>query len=573
MSKNGQTGGHIKSKPFKIEQNYIRFDAFDGIRPGNYEREKKFYKKFDYGFYLVVEGKRVLRTGKYIYPEEMNTPVQWDVREWLGKEAHFEFPFFIPWRQFGVDNIYFSDQPSGILESRKGTYPLIISDYFTLRMNSQNHLVLSTPWSGETVSKSVVNVTKKNRIAMSFDYRRGAIRVYHNGKLTLGVTTQGKIVPVSYDKSFRNLPFEVSNFRYYNYAMSSREIEEDIRKRSSLANPTPVVDGVSALVIPTLSWVDFDQKRVSSYEIILDQDKDKVIKGSGVSHRIPNVKEPKHTISMPLEANKRYYWKVITKDKNGKTHSSDVWRFKTNFGRQLLADGDFERSRKWLNYSNLEPAEVNGFYAVHPNRQLAQKINLGLSPGDTFEVAINFDSSRHHHVNYQLVAVGRRGSREVIAQHNFRHWHGAKNADAKFRFKLNRRPKSGEKIYFTAAHASGHADSKIHNISLVGPIVDTTKRNRAPVFSRKHYNLIAHKAGDSTYEFQFRPQVRDEAPKTLKFTMLDGPGWLTVHSTGRVFAPHGAPASEIGKTVGFKVQVTDEKGLTAEATASFSVKK
>ena len=573
-SDKGQAGGFVKSKSFKIEQDYILFEAFDGIVPGSWEREKKFYKKFDYGFFLVVEGKRVYRTGKYIYPEEMNTPVLWDVRQWKGKEAHFEFPFFIPWRQFAVDNITFTDQPSSILSMRKGTYPLFISDYFTLRVNTDNNLVLSTPWAGETVSKSKLNFKKKNRIALTFDYRRGAIKVFHNGKFTMGVKTEGNIVPISYEKAFKNLPYEVSNFRYYNYTMSNSEIETDIRKRTALANPQPAVDEITALVVPTLSWVDFEGNRSKSYEILIDKDRDKVIKGSGVRHRYRNIPEAQFTLSTPLEANKNYYWKVITKDKKGKDFASDVWRFKTNFGRPLLSDTSFDRSSKWVSMSSLDSVDLNGQYNVNPGNggQLAQQIRMGSSPGDTFEVRTTFDSARHQHVNYQLVAIDRRGNREIIGSHNLRHWHGAKNITSKFRFKMDRRPKNGEKVYFTAAHAGGGNHTTIHDLELIGPIVDTTKKNIAPRFSRKHFGLIAHKAGDSTYEFQFRPQVRDEAPKTLKFTMTDGPGWLTVHSTGRVFAPHGAPQSEIGKTITFKVQVTDEKGLTAEATASFKVK-
>ena len=95
--------------------------------------------------------------------------------------------------------------------------------------------------------------------------------------------------------------------------------------------------------------------------------------------------------------------------------------------------------------------------------------------------------------------------------------------------------------------------------------------NSPPVFAKKSYELPAMKVKDNTYAYFFAKDVTDEFPKSLKFRMVEGPSWLTVQGSGRIFSYYGAPASAKGQKHRLIVEVTDSRGQTARQSATITV--
>lgn len=90
--------GKMTSKPFTIERNYIRFLVGGGRTEATQIR-------------LIVNGTRVRATSGN--DNEKLLPAAWDVREFVGKQAHIEIvdESTAGWGHVNVDNIVFSDDP------------------------------------------------------------------------------------------------------------------------------------------------------------------------------------------------------------------------------------------------------------------------------------------------------------------------------------------------------------------------------------------------------------------------------------------------------------------------------
>ncbi|MBW3622952.1 MAG: twin-arginine translocation signal domain-containing protein [Armatimonadetes bacterium] len=93
--------GRLRSKPFKVERNYIRFLVGGGSHAGTQIR-------------LLVDGKTVRAASGQ--NQERLLPAVWDVREFAGPDARIEIvdEESGPWGHINVDQIEFTDLPASL---------------------------------------------------------------------------------------------------------------------------------------------------------------------------------------------------------------------------------------------------------------------------------------------------------------------------------------------------------------------------------------------------------------------------------------------------------------------------
>jgi len=430
--------------------------------------------------------------------------------------------------------------------------------------NGQNSLSLK--------SRIPLIANQANRISISTDFITDKAILFVNGQKQAECSMNNYLfLPWKTDLG-HGLNASIDNFRMVTKATDTNEAYANYSKGMPVMSPLPEYMAKSVNRIPKLTWTNLNSK-ANSFKVYLG-------KSEGTLSLIGESKQNEFKIQRALDAEKEYFWRVDTITDKG-TRSGYVWTFKTGktISREVIPYPLFASSDKWQSKWPKAGREANGIIAFKGyGHNISQKLNK--------EKLIKG--------GYKLTFFARSGEQKPTRPMIFTLFGKNENGEQiEFLSKtieLNELRKGKVEAFFELSESLTNKQEVFCKIQLPGTNGSrcpywvfasglslynnydlSSLPNKAPRFKNKTITLPNMPAKDNSYAFTFLNEVEDETPKKLTFRKLEGPDWITVQASGRLFSYYGAPMSAIGKHR-LKVEVVDEEGLTDVIHTTLEVK-
>jgi hypothetical protein len=283
-----------------------------------------------------------------------------------------------------------------------------------------------------------------------------------------------------------------------------------------------------------------------------------------------------------LEPQTNYKWRVDIASADGsRVRTGDVWEITTGrfVSREVIPYPLFSAGDKWQSQSPQVGREANGVFAFKSHgHNISQALNKSDLTAGGYKLTFHANSHEQKATKpmiFSLFGKNAAGEDVTFYEGNVELNDLVKGKVDVF-FKLERSLVGAQSVSCKLAlpgSGGGRCPYWVFatKLSLFNNVDLDSIPNRPPRFKNKSMTLPNMPAEDNSYAFEFLGEVDDEDPASLTFRKVEGPDWVSVQPSGRVFSYHGAPMSAIGKHR-LKVEVTDKDGLNDVTHAVLEVK-
>ena len=481
------------------------------------------------------------------------------------------------------------------LESYSGNAEIINGIGFSLYVNSVNQTLCldwkpyvygENPWSLRYTNMTVApedsiilkgkNALKKdqwNSVAISIDYINKRAVLYLNGKLEASAKTKGFYYAFAKMNMNQRLNAEFNSFKVFRGTTTPQEAMLDYKFGEAVNSPIPESHSIGENRQPTFKWAPSSSLRgikFPSYRIFVSTDPKKL--GTKQTFLGATTK-PELALKKPLKGSQKYYWRVDTvSSDNTRKRIGNVWQFTTNkfISEEVLTVTNFKDTKSWRSSAHITSEGIAEFKSN--GNYIKQDLNKSKMISGAYKISIDVNCGEQKPSRPMLFTI--HGDSEVLVSKTIE-LNDIKEGKLIDYFFLKKKVGIYNKVYFKLALPGSRGRSSywvfMKNFSIMNAIDPRSVPNKAPVFKQQRYELPPMKAKDNSYAYFFAKDITDESPKTVRFQMVEGPSWVTIQASGRVFSYYGAPTSAIGKHR-IVVEARDSRGQTSRAFVTIEVK-
>lgn len=421
--------------------------------------------------------------------------------------------------------------------------------------------------------KNPIKKNQWNTVAVSIDYVNKRAALYLNGKLEASSKIKGYYYGFVKMKMNTKLNAEFNSFKVVRKTTSPQEAMLDYKFGEAVNSPIPESHSVGENRQPTFRWNSSSSLRgikSPSYRVFLSTDPKKL--GTKPTLLTATAKT-EFAIKKPLKGSQRYYWRVdaVSSDKSRK-RTGNVWQFTTNkfISEEVLTATNFKDTKSWKGSAHITSEGVAEF--KNNGNYIKQDLNKSKMISGAYKISMDVNCGEQKPSRPMLFTI--HGDSEVLVSKTIE-LNDIKEGKLIDYFFLKKKVGIYSKLYFKLALPGSGGRSGywvfMKNFSIMNAIDPRSVPNKAPVFKQQRYELPPMKAKDNSYAYFFAKDVTDENPKTVRFQMVEGPSWVTIQASGRVFSYYGAPTSAIGKHR-IVVEARDSRGQTSRAFVTIEVK-
>ena len=472
------------------------------------------------------------------------------------------------------DGLFFSVNPNGKVSVKWEPYDYAEQPW-NLRFRGQTANDKNTV---NLLSKSSIKVGEWNQVSLSIDYQKKKVHLFLNGELQDSKAHQGYYY--AYVKMFmnKNADVDFQSFRIMNGTTTPQEVKASYLagKPVLMTYPKPYEKGI--VHKPTLKWespISLNQITNPEYRVFLSTNPKEL--GQKSSY-LGKTDSSEFAIQNKLKAGASYYWRVdtVAKDKK-KKRTGKIARFTTNkFYSENVLSAKLFADNKWSGSSHIAAGGIAEFKSN--GQYIMQEVDKSKMVKGFYRFNLTANCGEQKATRpmvLSLIVQKSDGEQKTVFSKNVE-LNKLKNGKLIDYFELEEGITTSGKVFMKLALPGNGGRSGYwvfaKEAELFNAIDARSVPNSPPVFAKKSYDLPAMQVKDNSYAYFFAEDVTDEFPKSLKFRMVEGPSWLTVQASGRIFSYYGAPASAKGKKHRLIVEVTDSRGQTARQVATIEVK-
>lgn len=418
-----------------------------------------------------------------------------------------------------------------------------------------------------------------NQITLVRDYTNKRIALYLNGKLEGHAELPRMLFDLYKAHIPKGINAYIDNVTTHLGAWSSPMVASNFKSGYPVAAPQPTMGQHGASRQVTLKW-QMPQSHRSfeepTYYVYMSPNREDVAAKRPEKRFIAGkTTEPEFKVRGNLKPNQKYFWKVYAMSPDRRTlKGGDVWEFTTGtkISEQILASTDFKPEHKWtrgnITGSGIAEFKNNGDTII----QELDKKKLGQG---FYQLSLNLSTHENKRTKPMLLTILGDGkevfthtvelnsitTNDLTEFSDFFELRDSVQRYNKLEMKLSLPGNGGRCPYWVF----------MDKVELISNIDKSAIPNRPPTFLEKGITLPPLTVKDNSYSYEFAKIIADENKKTVRFSKVDGPSWVTVQSSGRIFSYYGAPAEARGEHR-LIVEATDEQGLSSRATFTLEVK-
>ncbi|MFC4994927.1 hypothetical protein [Rubritalea tangerina] len=439
--------------------------------------------------------------------------------------------------------------------------------YYDINLDGSNTLKIN--------GRNPLKAKQWNQITLVRGYSNKRLALYLNGELE----GHCPLPPMLYDLYRAHIPAGINaaidNVTAHLGAWQPNSIASHYKQGFPVSAPSPNNKQVGASRQATLTWQMPESHRSfhdPTYYVYMSPNvKDVAAKRPDKRFIMGKTTDTQLSVKGNLKANTTYFWKVYAVSPDRKSiKGGDIWSFTTGskISEQLLASNHFNAGHSWTRGKITDKAiaefKTNGDAIV-------QEIDKNKLSGGYYK--LTFHAKTHERKPTKPILLSFLGDGKEIFTHTV---------------ELNHLVDDQLEDYFSFDQSVAHFKKIEMKIALPGNggrcpywvfatkvelhnnIDPSSIPNRRPEFIEKDTELPPLKVKDNSYAYEFKKIISDEKPDSLVFRKIEGPNWVSVQSSGRIFSYYGAPAEAIGKHR-LIVEATDDKGLSTRATFTLVV--
>lgn len=421
--------------------------------------------------------------------------------------------------------------------------------------------------------KKPIRKSQWNTVVISIDYVNKRATMYLNGQLEATAKVPGYYYAFATLKMNGSLNAEFNSFKVTRAATTPQTALLNYKFGEPVNCPVPESFAVGETRQPTFKWTPSPSIagiKKPEYRLFLSSDPKKL------GHKttfLGTTSTTELTLNRPLKGAQKYYWRVdtVSKDKTRK-RTGKIWQFTTSryLSEEVLTSTTFSDPKVWKGPavgSNSDSAEFK-----NQGSYITQNLDKSKVIPGAYKITLNLSSPEQKITKPMQLTIHGDQDLLVAKKLELNQISGGKLTDYFF---LKKKVGIYNKLYLKLSlpgqgRNAGYSVS-LKNVSLKNAIDPRTVPDKPPVFRQLKFELPPMKAKDNSYSYFFIEDITDEQPKSVRFRMVEGPSWVSIQASGRVFSYYGAPKSAVGKHR-IVVEARDAKGQTSKAFVTVEVK-
>jgi hypothetical protein len=419
-----------------------------------------------------------------------------------------------------------------------------------------------------------------NRITVSTDFITDEARLFLNGEEQASCSMNKRLFLPWKSDIGHGLNAAIDNFIVETRASTAEDEAATFANGYPASSPTPqwMESGVNRL--PTLKWALLPSRHGIAeprFKVYLGTDKASLAS-------VGSTADTELVLTDVLAPEQTYYWRVDVASADGaRVRTGRTWQFRTGkyVSREVIPFPEFAMGDKWPSQWPAPVREANGVIAFKGfGHNVSQALDSKLLVAGGYRIRFTADCREQKPTRPMLFKLyGKNAAGEnvdFVSQTIELNDLKDGSADAYFELEESLVTATEVRCRLQIPNTPDNDGRRSPywvfgtKLSLFNNVDLSAIPNRPPRFRSQNVTLPNMPAMDNSYAYTFANEVEDERPDELTFRKLEGPEWISVQPSGRLFSYHGAPLGTIGKHR-LRVEVVDHEGLTDSITVSLEV--